>query len=40
MVVGSPAYHAPEALDDSYGSDEEGDADTFGSVAFSVINVV
>jgi serine/threonine-protein kinase 11 len=23
MVVGSPAYQAPEALDDSYGSDEE-----------------
>jgi serine/threonine-protein kinase 11 len=26
MVVGSPAYQAPEALDDSYGSDEEPDA--------------
>jgi serine/threonine-protein kinase 11 len=26
MVVGSPAYQAPEALDDSYGSDEEGDS--------------
>jgi serine/threonine-protein kinase 11 len=26
MVVGSPAYQAPEALDDSYGSDEEAEA--------------